>query len=407
MSVAASPRADVRGGQAFREIWLAVFLSSIATFLLLIVLSAEAIADGRSWTLANVIVMTQWIPAVAALPLIKHLSRNVPARRLLLACELGALALYPLVGLLDGTTAPLVAVLLAKGVLDNVSKVSRPVALRRHLDDELLHRSAAYYNVAALAGSGLGSLLGALAFGRTDLPVVLVGCAAAHAAAAWLYSRLSRVGEVGRGTTHVRAPRRPLSPNVRSAVCLYVASVVLFQGVHNIIRSYYPVDILGLDPSSVGTVQTITSFAYIGGAVVAARLLVGDGYWRRACLFHASAAAAMLLLPFVASPVPGLVAYAAFAFLFEVGFALHLRTIMVEAPASRLGELVADANAWSMGSMVVLSIAGSAVVDHVGMTTVTLVAASGAVLALAMALRARSGAHTTRPPAHQGRGNAG
>lgn len=390
MNVAGSTRADARGARTFREIWLAIFLSSVATFFLLIVLSAEAIAAGHSWTLANVIVMTQWIPAVAALPLIKHLSRNVPARRLLVTCELGTLGLYPLVALLAATTAPLLAVLLAKGLLDNVSKVSRPVALRTHLDGVLLHGSAAYYNVAALAGSGLGSLLGAVAFGRVDLLLVLSGCAAAHAVSAWLYSRLSRVDEGGRGATGVRTPRHPLSPNVRSAVCLYVASVVLFQGVHNIVRSYYPVDVLGLAPSSVGTVQTITSFAYIGGALVAARLLVGDGYWLRACVVHASAAASMVLLPFVESPGAGLVAYAAFAFLFEVGFALHLRTIMVEAPASRLGELIADANAWSMGSMVVLAITGSVVIDHVGMTTVTLVSAALAFLALALALHARS-----------------
>jgi hypothetical protein len=77
--------------------------------------------------------------------------------------------------------------------------------------------------------------------------------------------------------------------------------------------------------------------------------------------------------------VPGLAAYALFAFGFEVAYCVHLRYIITAAPAARLGAIVANTNAIGLGAMVCFSLAGSWAADRVGLWAVT-----GAVLLLGL-----------------------
>lgn len=355
----------------FRKIWFAIFLSATATFLMLISLSSHAIDGGDPWLVANLIVLTQWIPGVVALPFVRQLCRRFSATLLLQATEILGLMLYPLIVAGLGRYDAVIGILLAKGTLDAIAKVGRPVALRDYLTGTRLDRAAASYNVAALSGAGIGSLVGALAFARLEIAQIASICMAMHGVAALLYLSLPRSAVTADPHRHRSAGSLPLA--VRRAMCLYAASVMAYQGYHNIVRGIYPVEVLGMAPSATGIIQSLASFGYIAGAILAARMLVrGDRYLPLAAAIHLATAFAMIALPLIGNIPAGLALYAAFAVLFEIGFCLHLRIIVVESPASRLGDVVANANAWAMGSMVAISLVGSAAIARIGLAPLTL-----------------------------------
>ncbi len=170
----------------------------------------------------------------------------------------------------------------------------------------------------------------------------------------------------------------PLS--VQRAIGLFIASVLSYQGFHNIVRAIYPIENLGTSTSGIGTIQFITSIAYIVGATFAAKMSIKTtNYFRNAVLIYIFTTICMLILPFLHSPIIGFSTYGLFAFLFEVGFCLHLRTIIIDTPKNRLGDVVANSNAWALGSMVVMSMAGSVFVEWAGLIALSAVQALVAV----------------------------
>jgi hypothetical protein len=384
--------------RVFGTIWAAIFLASVSTFFLLMTLSAMIFADTRSALAANAVVLTQWLPAVLALGAIRAVGARHPARTLLIAAEVASAALLPAVALLYGTIYPLLALLLVKGGLDALSKVARPVALKGYFAGERLDRAAAYYNIAALAGSGVGALCGALVLDRLGLAGVLAACVGLHLGAAALYGSLPRAkGTAARG----RRPPIPFSAldgRVRAAFVYFVAAVCLFQGYHNVARSVFPTLQLGMSEAGIALIQTVTSFAYIAGAVLAARISVSGGrYDTVGPLFHGLALLSLGPLTLVAAQVPGIAVYALFAFAFEIAFCVHLRQLIVGCPADHLPHLMASANAWAMGSMVVLSLVGSYAVESVGLQAVTLAVGACALFVFPVA-RAGLGRRGDRIP---------
>ncbi|CAM3460642.1 MFS transporter [Paracidovorax anthurii] len=363
-----------QGSLLFLRIWVAIFLAASATFFLLMTLSAKVFASTGSAFAANTVVLTQWLPAVLALPLIKAAVARHSARALLVFCEVGGTLLLPLVSVWLEQVGWLIGLLLVKGAFDALSKVSRTVALKGYFQGRALDRAASYYNTAALAGGGMGALCGALLLERLSLPGVLLMCGLMQLAAAGVYLSLP-AGAKPAATQGSKGRAFPLDPGLRAAIVYFVAAVCLYQGFHNIARSAFPVSQLGMRESGIALVQMLTNLAYIAGAFVAARIVISGGRYAAAGPFlHLLVLVSLIPLPFMSAQVPGLALYALFACLFEIAFCVHLRHIITAAPSERMARIVADANAWAVGSMVVFSLLGSWLVDRTGLGTVVAIA---------------------------------
>lgn len=386
----------------FLRIWAAIFLTALATFFLLMTLSAKVFVDTGSAFAANTVVLTQWLPAVLALPLIKAAVARHSARGLLVFCEVGSAVVLLFVPALFSSVPWLIALLLVKGGFDALSKVSRTVALKSYFSGEALNSAASYYNTAALAGGGVGALFGALLLGQMALVGVLALCCCMHLAAAGLYMSLPIAAKPNANRTEKNGRATRLDASVRSAIVYFIAAVCLYQGYHNIARSVFPVNQLGMSEAGIALVQTLTNLAYIVGAFAAARLPVTNGrYTTTGPLLHGLALLSLAPLPFMSVQVPGLAMYALFAFAFEMAFCVHLRYIITAAPSERMAQIVADTNALAVGSMVAFSLLGSYIVDKtsLGFITVAVIVAAGAVLVLtsSMNLRIQSSSGDGRP----------
>ncbi|XTZ38633.1 MFS transporter [Salmonella enterica] len=368
-----------RSGRAtrsiFLKIWTAIFLASLSTFFLLMVLAARVFNDSASPLAANMVVLTQWLPAVLALPLIRRAGARFSPRNLLRTSEFASALIVPAIAFVSGSYYVMIFLLLLKGGLDSLSKMARAVALKNYFSGQALNQAASYYNTAMLAGAGVGALMGALLLSVFPLEVILGLCALCHLVAGILYTRLpAPVNELKMPA----ANGTPINVSVRDyrlrmSIIYYVSTVALYQGYQNVARSVYPTEQLGMDPSGIALIQTIASFAYIMGAIFAARLdLSGNRYTVAAPVSHLLTMLLMLPLPFITTAVPGLAVYGLFALLFEVAWAVHQRYMIVAAPPEQLGKIVANANALGLGAMIVVALVGSILVEHLNFGSVTL-----------------------------------
>jgi predicted MFS family arabinose efflux permease len=352
----------------FVRIWGAIFLSAAGTFLLLMTLSAHVLEILHSIPHANAVVLTQWIPAIVALPLIKRLATDFAGKPALLVAEVGCVAFTVLALFFTEQYFPLLVVLLLRGAFDSLSKVARTTALRQYFTGERLDRAASYYNTALLIGGGVGSFLGLLLYDTWGVTAVAGLCAGLHAGAVLIYLSLpSGAAEPSQSVDMLAAQRPLVSPAaIRRASIYFVACVSLFQGFHNFARTAYPIAHLGLDESTISLVQMITNAAYVTGALVAARIVLSRDYPKIAAATQIATALALLSLPLFSSPWAGLGMYAIFGILFEVGFCVHLRYVITNVPKHLVGSHVANINAWSMALMVTVAYGGSVLHSYIG-----------------------------------------
>lgn len=401
-----APRSPLKIGRApvFLKIWASIFLASQATFFVLMTLSATVFGNTGSAFEANAVVLTQWIPAVAALLLIRAAAARYASRELLVVCEAGSAVILICVAPLVTHVPLLFAVLLVKGGFDSLSKVARTLALKSYFSGAALSSAASYYNTAALIGGGAGALLGTVLLHRLPFIGVLALCVAMHLVAALIYASLPTTLKPT-VATGAGAPASLSSVGVGPAIVYYVAAVSLFQGFHNIARSVYPVVQLGMQDAGIPLVQTVTNIAYIAGAFVAARIpATGGRYTVTGPLSHWFALLVLLPLPFMSTPLVGMSAYGLFAFGFELAFCVHLRQIIVALPSTQMARVVANTNAWAVGLMVLISLLGSFFVERVGLAPIT-VAIGGIAAIVPLALNARSGLRMrTAPVTHSGPG---
>jgi hypothetical protein len=370
-------------GRIFLKIWISIFISQLSTFFLLITLSAITFAATHSALASNAIVLTQWLPAVLALPLIRAVNVRYSPRIVLIAADAACAAILPLVSAVSESLYPLLALLLVKGSFDALSKVARPVALRSYFSGDRLDRSAAYYNIAALAGNGLGALCGAVAYDMIGLKGVLVVCITLHVIASLIYGSLPRI--VGSGLRKIQGSIAfsALDRRVQASFIYFVAAICVFQGYHNIARAVYPTLQLGMTEAGIGFIQMVTSFTYVVGAVLAAQVVLSKRrYDIVGPLFHIVALLSLAPIPFMSAKIPGLAAYALFALSYELTYCIHLRYLIVACPAAHLPQLVASANAWGLGLMVGFSLIGSYAVGLIGLPAITFIFLVAAVIVL-------------------------
>lgn len=358
----------------FARIWSAIFVSATATFFLLMTLSAHILEREGSITFANLVVLTQWLPALFALPAIKIVSAKFSARHILTASDAacGLVCLLLLAGL--SNIWIILTLLLIRGAFDSLSKVARTTALRDYFTGEALDRAASYYNTAMLIGGGAGAVFGAVAYGNIDLNLTIAACCILYIISASIYFSLplSRSASVPTSQTNDLSPSSDGSiVDVQRAAIYFVGAVALFQGFHNFARSAYPVEHLGLSVSFVPIMQILTNFSYVVGAVLAAQLVMPRSYRALPLATHLAGVAIMVAFIFPLPIAFGLPSYFIFGLVFEVGFCLHLRYIITKAPKESVGRYVANANAAGMAGMVAVAFGGSLLAEIYGFVTVT------------------------------------
>jgi predicted MFS family arabinose efflux permease len=373
---------DLVRDRTFTKIWIAIFTSAISTFFLLMTISARVLLTSSSTSLANLVVLTQWLPALIALPFIKFISSQLAPRKALMLADIGC-AIVCLLLLLtrDGVFAQ-IALLLIRGCFDSLSKVVRTGALREYFHGELLDRAASYYNTALLVGGGVGSIFGALAFSALPPAAIMIFSAALYATSASLYATLPENANAAesRPSLATNASDATSVDHIYRAGLYYISSVGFFQGYHNLARTAFPVKQLGLGVDFVPVVQLLANFSYIVGAFLAAQVLLRTSYRALPAILHFATIVLLASFPFLTDAAPGLFVYTLFGLFFEIGFCLHLRFAITRYRKDKLAPFVANINAIGMAIMVVIAYGGSLMVDKIGFSVTTFLIAGVAAM---------------------------
>lgn len=120
---------DIVAFRPFALLWVAMFVSMVGTYLLLLVLSAEFFARSGSNFRAGAVFAMQWMPALVSFPLVGYCTQRWVPRRLLMATEIGGAVVSLSIGLLFHAGFRVVAVLLVlRGLLEAMTKSGYTVA---------------------------------------------------------------------------------------------------------------------------------------------------------------------------------------------------------------------------------------------------------------------------------------
>ncbi|AKJ30950.1 MFS transporter [Caldimonas brevitalea] len=363
---------------SFTKLWLAIFVSTVGNFLLMLSLSVYMYREtGLNFAAASVF-GTQWMAALFSAPLGGWLTDRFRSARLAGVCEGAGGAVSLLIGVLIGWTPVVFALLFVRGLAESVGKSARVVAMKEHIPEPLLERAASLIGTATFLGISLGSLAGAVLIDHLSLTQVALLDVLSFALAAALYLSLGR--------TAAWQPR-PDAPRFHQVLSAAVASLrrhpdlmrnfgyvilttAFFQGFHNIARALLPITHLQMGERGVMLLQALASLSFFLGAVFVALVMQ-----RRQAAGHAEpwwlctgTALLMLSSVFISTPFWSLLAYAVYLFLFETSFVFCQKNMITLTPKEDLGLVSSLALSLATFGMVLVIYLGGWLSDQIGLT---------------------------------------
>lgn len=378
---------------AFVRLWLAIFVSTTGNFLLMLSLSVHIYRQTGDNFAAAAVFATQWLAAVASAPLSGWLTTRMDAARLAAACEVAGGLASLLIGLFVDVLPAVFAVLLLRGLAECISKSARVLAMRDHVDDELLEGAASMVGTSTFIGISAGSLVGAVLVDYFDLFYVALVDATTFLAAAALYLSMglprhrtvqalpAAFGEVmHKGFRIIRA-----DPALARQVAYMIISTAFFQGFHNIARTLLPLTRLDLGGRGVMLLQALASVSFFLGAVIVTFLMQKRQAAGRTepWVISAVATALMLFAVVVTRPAWSLLAYAVFLMLSEVIYVFCQKNVVTHCSREQLSLVSPLALSAATLGLVFVIYTGGWLSDQVGLVTTGVVTALTAVACLA------------------------
>ncbi len=265
----------------FLRSWIAVFISTSGTFLLLLTLSTLIYEKTQSALLSSSIFASQWILAIVSPPLIAWLSQRFRVITLLAAADFIAAFVAIIIAIIFEWWFAVCLVFLAlHGFLEAINKSLRIIPLKVLVPKSHLKSAVSYFATSQYIAAGVGAVGGVALVGNLSiLQIALIDVFSfAISGCIYLSFRNSDLGATNSGAGLVTILRNcwsTVSGNIAlSRALLYIITLTaLFQGFHNIARAEFSFAYLKWSVEGTMYVQIVSSIGIILGAVLMGRVI--------------------------------------------------------------------------------------------------------------------------------------
>jgi predicted MFS family arabinose efflux permease len=390
----------------FVLMWVAMLVSTLGTFSLLVVLSTELYNQTQSALVSSSVFGAQWIvPIVFTFGISKILRKSGLFRTLGISEIVGAITSFAAaLALINGSLPALLGALVVRGFVESITKSGRVVALKSFTSPDQLEIASSTFNSSYYLGIAAGTLLTPFLVECLSLLQIAVFDSITFAVSSAIYFLLYHKNS-GQEKADIIVDQRSSTQIFKALLSkrplvlasgLAVTNVGLFQGYHNVARTALPLGYFISGSMGVAMLQTVNILGIMAGLFFVSSYLVR----RKKDLLNSelvwfSMAGVLMSLPlFTSDQTIGLVFYFCFAFCFEVAFVLLQNKIVLTASREELSILSLFNQSAMSGSMALCVLIVGRSVDRFGLLSATvslsLVAISIAFCLVLKNLMARS-----------------
>ena len=343
----------------FAFIWAGTILSSFAGFYLMLHVSTLIFEATKSNMKSGGVFAVSWLLPVLLVPLTSRILKRFSSDRILVILMiLQAAATVAILEFVYASQIVVYGLLALRGYFAGVELTARQVTLKRNLVRSSLAQGSSLVGTGNYLGmilGGLGSALGTQYLTGHEHLFVLLGSLAVTGVLYSLAGGTVREENSTSPNNHyfrdfatafLEVRKQGLAPTVSR----FFITVAAFQGYHNVARTAYSVNFLGLPNSFISQLQVLTTCAVVCGSLFVATFLSNQ---KKAAAFTSSLPlffTAAFLLGTVATKITplGLGFYALYIFFFEVSFMLFQNKIITETSHSTMTLVLSAVNATSV-----------------------------------------------------------
>jgi len=386
--------------QGLLPIALVVFTSAIGATLLPVAIASSIYKETGSATSSVIVFLLQYLPAPILIKLIWRTTERTSPRLLLLFSCLAVAGISCLIGVLyRPTTLSVVYILLAmRGVAECVIKQCRSVYVKLISRDFDVGSNSTIVLLFEFAGQAFGAIIATLSLGRMSLLEICIIDVMFFVIAAALSLRLANVDTEKNGVVELDslsevAARIWQTPEQFFYFGMLICTVITFQSINQTLRTWLPLEWLGLGMESAGTTEAISLAGIVVGIVVASRWIRKDSF--SGTFLAGAMLMAILMLPLVFFSHSFVVSQGAYFFymiVFEVCIAYSMAGMLAKTPKNMLKGTLALFYAASYGGLCLTGLVFSCLTDRIGLNIVAyLVSAAALFISILLLFRLNSG----------------
>lgn len=367
--------------------WIAVFFSMSGTSLLLLTIAALVYERTGSAFLSSAVFGSQWLLAIASPPAVGWLVVRFKVIDVLFLNDIAAAILVVAVAsALQWSVWLCLGLLAVHGVMEATNKSLRILPLKAHVPQSEIKQAVSYFATSQYLAAAFGAILGVLLIDEVSLMEIAVLDAATFLGSAILYRSLKAMPiDIPKGKRRLSTVLSFAKTDrllLRSA-CYLILSTAVFQGYHNVARTDFAFQYLGLDRDGTMYIQIVSSVGIMAGAVAAGRLQGFVDPFKSALPLIAAVGLLCLATFFPTGPFEQLAMYGIFIMVFEIAFVVFQADMVARAPIDLLPAINAYSLAAITTSMMLVVYLGAWATD---MTSLFAVASALTVISTAGAL---------------------
>lgn len=378
---------DIFTHREFLLMWSAMLLSTIGTFLLLLVLAADIFTNGESSLKAGTVFAAQWILPIFLFPLIGIITSFGKINKTLLINELLAGAISILIGFFyQSSFIGILSLLAIRGLFEAISKTGREVAFKTYIPDELQKKASALLESSYYLGTGIGGILGALLVNYIDFKSIAIIDCGTFLISGICYYLLQKGPSVKPVPTKHKEWKKGITEIKDNKILartffFLLLNVVLFQGLHNVARTVLPMGQLDLGVKGTQYLQMIFCGAITLSTFIFARYFVND---KDKGILSTLRIISTGLFAYFAVSTQNVFAsfslYFLFASMFEISFLRHKTDMRLTCHKDNIGHVSALFLALAQGGMILTILLFGGLTDLIGLQQSTLILISLAII---------------------------
>lgn len=350
---------------------LAMFFSTIGTFLLLLSLAAKTFEQSGSGLLSGMIFGASWILSIFLFPFIGKLVSQTNTQKTLVISEITGGLFSLLIGFIyQSPSITLFTLLALRGITESITKSGREILFKEYIHPEKQKQASSVFESSYYLGTGLAGFFGAYLVNILSIfHIALIDFITflISSLCYLLLKRFKRPPSLQEKNFLIGLKTITANPSLYLSVILLLTNVIFFQGAHNIARTILPMRIHQLGVSGVQQLQIIFCLA-----ISSATFFMGKFYIDKFLFLFSNPLLTVvtiltLCLSFVAkSPVVSFFLYFLFAFFFEISFLKHKSDLRVYCPREKIGHVGAFCLALSQSGMVIIILFFGKIADFTG-----------------------------------------
>ncbi|MEW6057483.1 MAG: MFS transporter [Bdellovibrionota bacterium] len=354
-------------------LWANLMLSTASGYFVMLSYSAEVFSrTGSNLSAASIFGMS-WILPVLLVKLTAKIVSGISARSILLVTALTQMSLVLLLPFVTQLPSLFYVIFMLRGYLEAIEKTCRITTLKHNMPSDLLEKANALLNTAHFVGIGCGAILGGVLSTTIGAQGTSLVSSSLFFVTALLALRLTTIKSQSLSPAASKSFRQIFTivrqNNILSPLICLILTVMFFQGFHNVARTAYALEFLGMPSFSVSLLQFISTIAIISGASFVAKYVSARNAnpGKNANLLLLTSFLMMILI-LVKNPIVAFPLYFAFIFSFEVAFTYIQNQIVTRAPKNSAADIFSIMNSLLVSSLALGIFIISVIIDKTGIT---------------------------------------